>query len=159
MSKIHMRCALKELGDIDSIDIRPMVRADTQRLGALFYSAYVGTVDYEGETPTEAVGAVEATFSGEFGEFIDGASMVLEREGQHLSASFMTLWQDRPLLAFAVTDPAHKGRGLSRRCTSAAMNALARLGYPELDLFVTETNEPAIALYRSLGFVQVGAPP
>jgi ribosomal protein S18 acetylase RimI-like enzyme len=34
-------------------------------------------------------------------------------------------------------------------------NALVAAGHAEMDLFVTEANEPATALYRKLGFRQV----
>jgi len=34
-------------------------------------------------------------------------------------------------------------------------NALLAAGHTELDLLVTEANEPAVALYRHLGFEQV----
>jgi ribosomal protein S18 acetylase RimI-like enzyme len=37
------------------------------------------------------------------------------------------------------------------------MQALARAGHSELDLFVTETNAPALALYQHLGFSRAGA--
>lgn len=136
-----------------------MVPEDLEALGALFHAAYVGTVDYEGESPEEAVAAVAATFDGEFGTFVPEASRVVDRAGQLLSASFITLWQGRPLLAFAVTRPGFKGLGLSRRCTGAAMHALALAGHAELDLFVTDTNAPALALYARLGFVEAGPCP
>ena len=36
------------------------------------------------------------------------------------------------------------------------MNALVDLGYDRLGLYVTVGNGPALALYTSLGFTQVG---
>jgi len=151
-AKLHLRCPLVAHGDAAYADVRPMARADSLRLGELFYAAYVGTVDYEGESREDAAAAVEATFDGEYGEFMPSASMLAESAARIISASFVTKWQGQPLLAFAVTDPEHKGRGYSRRCTSAAMQALARSGYRELHLFVSATNTPALALYRKLGF-------
>lgn len=158
-TKRHLRCKLTGGTAPPASDLRVMSRQDLEALGALFHAAYVGTVDYEGESPEEAVAAVAATFDGEFGTFMPEASMVVERDGQLLSASFITLWQGRPLLAFAVTSPGFKGQGLSHRCTRAAMHALARAGHAELDLFVTDTNEPALALYARLGFDQASPCP
>lgn len=48
--------------------------------------------------------------------------------------------------------PEFKGRGLARLCVAASMQALAAGGRREFDLFVTETNTPARALYERLGF-------
>lgn len=125
---------------------------DLDELGRLFHAAYVGTVDYEGESEADARAAVAATFDGEFGAFVSLASVVIEFEGRLASAAFVTLWEGRPLLAFTVTRPEFKGRGLARLCVAASMQALAAGGRRELDLFVTETNTPARALYERLGF-------
>ena len=150
--KIHMRCALRLDPSLPPAGLRSMTRADIDRLGRLFSAAYRGTVDDEGETEAEAVAVVRSAFDGEYGAMIPEASLLLEDAGEPVSASLVTLWRDRPRLACAVTHPGRKGQGLSRHCTRAAMQALARAGHTELHLFVTETNAPARALYERLGF-------
>lgn len=155
--KLHLRCALVPTLETPAPGIRPMTRSDIPALGKLFYLAYLGTVDYEGESEQEATSTVTAAFDGEFGPFVPEASMVFDQYGRLLSASFVTRWQGRPLLAFAVTAPGSQGQGLSRRCTGAAMQVLAAAGSRELDLFVTQTNVPALALYRRLGFAPARA--
>lgn len=157
-AKLHMSCLLAAHGAAVDPDVRPMTQADTKGLGELVYAAYVGTVDYEGESRADAAAVVEATLNGEFGEFMHAASMLAESATRIISASFITTWQDRPLVAFAVTDPDHKGKGHARRCITAAMQALARSGHRELHLFVTPTNRPALTLYRRLGFAVASAP-
>ena len=152
--KIHMIRALTSGADHDAepTGLRAMTPEDIPRLGKLFLAAYVGTVDYEGESEQEATAAVQATFKGEFGEFLGAASSVIERSNKLVSASFITLWQGQPLLAFSVTAPEHKGSGLAGKCIGASMQALVRAGYEELHLFVTATNASALSVYNRLGF-------
>jgi ribosomal protein S18 acetylase RimI-like enzyme len=45
-----------------------------------------------------------------------------------------------------------KRRGLGTFLTTTSANALVTAGYSQLGLFVTEENEPAVTLYRKLGF-------
>lgn len=59
--------------------------------------------------------------------------------------------------AILLGDRAHWGKGIGRQCTAFAV----RFGFDELNLnrihlTVLETNERALGLYRSLGFVEEG---
>jgi ribosomal protein S18 acetylase RimI-like enzyme len=54
------------------------------------------------------------------------------------------------------TDPAHRGRGLAKRLTAFLVAALLA-DRPTVHLIVDDDNTAAIALYRSLGFEQVGS--
>lgn len=153
-SKIHMVRALSSTtnADTEPVGLRAMTKEDIPQLGKLFLAAYVGTVDYEGESEQEAIEAVEATFGGEFGEFVEASSLVIEQSGRLTSAAFITLWQGQPLLAFSVTAPEFKGQGFAGKCISASMRALAAAGYRELHLFVTSSNASALSAYNRLGF-------
>jgi GNAT superfamily N-acetyltransferase len=152
-SKIHMVRALSGTTSTDAepVGLRAMTREDVPLLGRLFLSAYVGTVDYEGESEMEAIEAVEATFNGEFGKFVEASSLVIEQSGNLTSACFITLWQGQPLLAFSVTAPEFKGQGFAGKCISASMRALAAAGYRDLHLFVTPSNASALSVYKRLG--------
>lgn len=151
--RLHLVRELADLGD-EAVPpgTRRMSAADIEPLGRLLHAAYLGTVDYQGESESEAVAAVQATFDGDFGALVEEASLLVERDGTLLAASFVTLWEDRPLLAFAVTAPGSKGQGLSRGCVAASMRALALAGHRELHLYVTQTNLPALKAYDRLGF-------
>ena len=157
--KLHLVRALAGLPEVESVPdgLRTPSTHDTEALGRLFHAAYAGTVDDEGETEQEAVAVVRGAFAGNFGVYLEEASRVVERDGRLVSASLVTLWNGKPLLAFAVTAPDWKGRGLSRQCVAATMRSLAAAGHPALHLFVTETNAPALAVYRRLGFAAADA--
>ncbi len=49
-------------------------------------------------------------------------------------------------------DPDHQGRGLGRSITLAGLHWLRSRGLPQAMLYVEADNEPALAVYRSLGF-------
>lgn len=53
-------------------------------------------------------------------------------------------------------DPSIRGRGLSRALLERHLESLRREGVGRLHLEVAEANAPARALYRRLGFAQVG---
>jgi len=154
IQKIHMVRSLTRTTahETKAPGLRVMSREDIPNLGRLFLSAYVGTVDYEGESEQNAIAVVRSTFDGEFGEFLGQASVVMERKDELVSASFITLWDGQPLLAFSVTALADKGSGFAGECITASMQVLEHAGYKELNLFVTTTNAPALSVYRRLGF-------
>jgi ribosomal protein S18 acetylase RimI-like enzyme len=124
--------------------------ADT--LAPLLLASYRGSVDDEGEDLEGATGEVERTLTGVYGPLLADASFVAVDGDRPVGAVLVTLWEERPLIAHVVVDPAVKRVGLGTDLMNAAANALAAAGRTELDLFVTEANEPAVRLYRSLGY-------
>ena len=118
-------------------------------------AAYRGTVDDEGETESYAIDEVERTIEGYYGPFVPEASLVVEQEGRIVGATLVCLFESRPCLAHVVVHPDAQRRGMAASLIVASGNALLGAGHTELDLYVTEANEPAAALYRKLGFEQV----
>ena len=51
----------------------------------------------------------------------------------------------------------HRGEGWGSILTSAALDESRIRGAETIDLYVAEDNTPAIQLYKSLGFVNVGS--
>ena len=133
--------------------VRAPVAADAPALAALMLAAYRGTIDDEGETPAETLDVVQRLFASEFGTMLWNISEVTERDGRLVAATMCTVWEGRPFVAFMVTAPEFKGRGLARAGLMRAINRLAAAGDPVLRLVVTAGNTPAERLYGTLGFV------
>ena len=51
--------------------------------------------------------------------------------------------------------PAYQGHGLGRAVTLLGLHHLRDLGYGEVTLYSDGDNAPAMAIYRSLGFVTI----
>jgi ribosomal protein S18 acetylase RimI-like enzyme len=128
--------------------------SDKPGLAALMLDAYRGTVDFEDETLDQAIAEIERTFGGGYGRFMPECSRVVERNGQIVSATLLTRWQDRPFVAFTMTASAWKRQGLARACMINAMQDLYESGEEKLSLVVTVANTAAHELYHSLGFVR-----
>jgi ribosomal protein S18 acetylase RimI-like enzyme len=129
---------------------------DVAGLAALMLDAYRGTIDDEGETMHDAVGAVEALLEGEFGTLDEAASVVFHDLDLHqqrpVAATFVTHFDGHPLIAFSMTHPGAVRSGFARRGLHHAFGVLARAGWSDVRLVVTDGNDRAIALYESEGF-------
>lgn len=132
--------------------LRPLAEADHAALASLLFDAYLGTVDQEEDTLEQAQIEIHKTVAGDHGVFLPACCRVVERSGALLSAALLTRFRGRPFIAFVITSPAHKSRGLARACVVAAMGALQAMGEQEVHLVVTLANAPAMHLYQSLGF-------
>src|SRR3712207_3956452 len=87
------------------------------------------------------------------------------RESLDLRASRVLMEGERPIALILVARrgwtariaamgivPSHRARGLGRHALGEVIDDLRRLGDRHLLLEVIDTNEPAVRLYRSLGF-------
>lgn len=151
-----MRLSLEERRIPSDVRHRTVERSDTAAVGELLLAAYRGTVDDEGgETRDDAVAEVERVLDGANGPFVSDASFVVEDEDGLAGASLVAIWEVVPLLCYIVVHPRAQRRGVGTFLIERTGNALLRGGYPELDLFVTEENGPAVDLYRKLGFEMI----
>lgn len=86
--------------------MRTFEAADVPLLGPLMHSAYLDTVDYEGETLEQSAAEVVRTVEGAYGEFVPACSQVMVHDGALRSAVLLTRFESRPFVAFTFTDPA-----------------------------------------------------
>ena len=117
--------------------------------------AYVGTIDYEGETMVEAIAEVDAWFAS--AEPLPGESLVAVEAGRIVSVALLSRVDGMPFVAYLYTDPAWKGRGLAEGLLRSVMASLAAAGHDRVHLWVTAGNTQAERIYDRLGFGEVPA--
>jgi len=127
---------------------------DRDDLAVLLYAAFRGTVDDEGESFADALAEIDRTLAGKYGTFLPDCSFVAEQDEFLVSGCLIGLSEPGavPLVIFSMTRPDARRRGWARFLMCRSIAALLDCGYTRLRLTVTEGNEPAQALYASLGF-------
>ena len=82
--------------------------------------------------------------------------VMAEEEGRLIGFAGAHMILDEGHITNVVVASSARGRGIGRALMMALMQYSANLGVRYLTLEVRASNAPAIALYRSLGFVKVG---
>ena len=101
-------------------------------------------------------GYVGGLFKGDSGQYMPDASYVALEGDRIVGAILVTHWMGTPLVAELGVAKDRRRRGIGRALLVAASSRLAGRDESRLALYVTVGNEPAIRLYRSLGFIQFG---
>ncbi|MGZ3733280.1 MAG: GNAT family N-acetyltransferase [Parachlamydiaceae bacterium] len=154
LARILMKADLSAWVDYNDLGFRKIAATDSFALGEVMYEAYKGTIDYEGETLEEARSEIIDTLRGKYGKVIENACLVTEENGFITSAVIFNWFEkeNMPLLTFTMTRASHKGKGLAKKLLKSGLAALAKEGYKDCCLVVTDGNEPAVSIYKSLGF-------
>jgi predicted GNAT family acetyltransferase len=125
---------------------------ERELLAHLMLAAYRDAADDEGETIAEALQEVDNVLVSADRPFIPEASFVIDVDAALASASLVSLFRGAPLISHVMTHPHYKRRGLGASALLSSANALREQGWSSLSLYVTDSNAPALALYRKLGF-------
>jgi L-amino acid N-acyltransferase YncA len=140
------------------VTIRPAVPADFDAMWPIFRAVVATETTYvfSPETPYEEARAywfgpgIATWVTDEDGRIVGMYKLVANRRdlGSHVSnASFMV-------------DPAASGRGIGRAMGWHCLREARRAGFVAMQFnFVVSTNEPAVALWKKLGFQIVGTLP
>ncbi len=155
--RIVMEIALTPRTPCAGAGLRVVRPDDNEALAILLFAAYRGTIDDEGDSFADALEEIEKTRRGDYGRFLPECSFVIE-EGEYIASACLVSFfepHDAPLVVFLMTRPEAKRRGLARSLLERSMNALRNGGHSRLTLVVTDGNEPALNLYRSLGFLPI----
>jgi hypothetical protein len=123
---------------------------ERELLAHLMLAAYRGGADDEGESIAEALQEVDSVLVSADRPFIPEASFVIEVDAALASASLVSLFRGAPLVTHIMTHPHSKRRGFGVSALLSSANALREQGWSSLSLYVTDSNEPALA--RKLGF-------
>jgi ribosomal protein S18 acetylase RimI-like enzyme len=154
------------------IRVRVLESGESDALGRLFWAGFGATGPDGYASAGAAAREARDTLAGKWGPVIVEATLAADAvartrtdtdtdtdTGRTLIAAAVVVRDDahdlRPLLAFLVTEPAHRRRGLGRLLLDETVRRLDALGVHELHLAVDPDN-PARELYRRAGF---GRPP
>ncbi len=140
-----------------ALRLRRMAPSDAPALGPLYFESYDPGISWS--TLQEAADDTDAWFNGEYGSpWWDGSLVV--QDGDNVVAAVFCVqrapWPDTPDCPFVTdlfTDRRYRRRGLAQAMLTTALDAAATIERPQLSLRVLPDNGPALALYRSLGFV------
>jgi acetylglutamate kinase len=144
-----------ELDPEFSYTVQP-VPQDPKSLGAVYYRAYEGTIDFDWKEEEDAIRELAELFEDAYGKFQVNASLVALDNERIIGAVLVTvsdMWQDMPLVAEVFIDPDYRGAGVGKHLLQASLNQLLKEGYHKACLYVTLGNDSAITLYRRVGFV------
>ncbi|MFI9379770.1 GNAT family N-acetyltransferase [Kutzneria sp. NPDC052558] len=135
----------------DGVTLRPLTPDDDTALGTLMERAYAGTIDDDLGDNND--GAVEIA-AWRQRAIADASFVAVGEDNQPLAASLVSPGRDgTAMIAYVITDPQCKGRGLGTAVVAASLQALP--GAVVL-AGVTDGNTPSERLLTSLGFVRTG---
>jgi RimJ/RimL family protein N-acetyltransferase len=146
----------------DSLSFRPARRTDKQALAELMFNAYQGTIDYDGEQLEDSLREVEAYLAGLRGGQPLVAESCLAFDGPQLvGACLAGEWDERglPIIAYIMTHPSWKNRGLGKVMLSAVLHNFYEQGHRDVRAVITEGNIPSERLFLGLGFKRLGVMP
>jgi hypothetical protein len=129
---------------------RNVVASDRDALAGLMLDAYVGTIDYEGETISEALDEVDQWFAGP--SLLEHSYVAVVDD--HLVAAILAMSVDAtPFIAIVMTEAASKNAGFGRAVTERSLSSMANTDHDHAVLYITAGNAPSERLFASLGAV------
>ncbi len=135
---------------------RLMVAADGEAFGGLLYYAYHGTVDDDGEVLQDGLDIGPGLLAEARENLVRPCSAGIWRDGQLIAAVLTITLDGDHWIDPMVVHPEFKRHGLGTHLMRWAASALRARGVERLRLAVTDTNEPALALYHKLGYLRDG---
>ena len=132
--------------------MRKLQAADRNDLAQLMLDAYVGTIDYEGETLAEAIAEVDSWFAGS--PLVDHSWGAWEGDGLR-SATLVMEVQSEPFIAIVMTHPEVKRTGYGASVVQASIGSLRNAGHSRVVFYITEGNTASEALFAYFGAMRV----
>src|SRR5712691_101608 len=159
-ARMRMEAPTKKTSPPEGLKLQPPEEDEVLGLTKFLIAVYEGHIEQQYGMHVgpeeEWRGYVGGLFKGDSGQFMPDASYVALEGDRIVGAILVTHWMGSPLVAELGVAKDRRGKGIGRALVEATMHRLALLEEPHLSLYVTVGNDPAVSLYRSLGFVQVG---
>ncbi len=135
------------------LGVRPPTPEDRLELATLMMDAYVGTIDYEGETYEQAIEEVDGAFEHE--ALLD-ESRIAEGDGTIHSAVLVSLVDGDAFIGYVMTRADDKNAGLATALLDLSAEAIWAAGYAQIRAFIAEGNTPSEKVFTRAGFTVVG---
>lgn len=132
--------------------LRASTPADLPTLAALMIDSYTGTIDYDGETLEDAMGEVQSYLNGASGQPLLNVSWLCFDGDTLASTILISLWEEKPLVAYLMTAASHKSQGLGRTLLQQALMRLKDQGFTEVRAVITAGNLPSETLFKKTSF-------
>jgi GNAT superfamily N-acetyltransferase len=139
-------------------EARPPTGDDNDMLALLLWESTRTTIDGTGGDLDGARAEIGKLMDGDHGDWQPDVSEVVDHGGVLRAATLITRREGVPYVAFCLTLPAFRRRGLARAGLLRTARRLWESGEPELSAVVTRGNIPAEALCDALGFAEVARP-
>jgi L-amino acid N-acyltransferase YncA len=136
----------------EEVGVRLARDDDRDAIAALLLDAYRGTVDDEGEGPTEARLAADEFLA----RRVPAWSVVIEDEHRLVAMAFVVEVGGRLYIDPVATAAGRKRQGLGRRAVTASLRRLKAAGVVEVRAVITDGNTASESLFTSLGFERLG---
>ncbi|HYA57853.1 MAG TPA: GNAT family N-acetyltransferase [Thermoplasmata archaeon] len=165
--RLEMRSPLGRLDPVPNeprgVSVREARGSDEKELARLHAAAYGNHFDrYLFLSDLDPVRDAELYMhdivAGSHGEFLGGASSVVEEEGSLIGACLVVRRPYGPLIVDVMVDPVRQGRGIGRQALLRTLSRLRAQGETTAVLNVTVGNTPALRLYERAGFVRTIGP-
>lgn len=120
----------KKVTGLERFNTRLVEYEDYIQIGELDLITIIDTVEYLGESKGEAIEEMRLTFEGKYGDFLPDASYVIIHDDKIVAAIILVLSKQEkiPLVAFAMTHPYFRKKGMCRLLLSKSINSLIDLG-------------------------------
>lgn len=159
-ARLRMEASTRPTPPATNVKLQPPEENEVLGLTKFLMDVYEGHIEQQYGmhvgTEEEWRGYVAGLLKGDSGRFMPDASYVALESDRIIGAILVTHWMGMPLVSELGVAKDRRGRGIGRTLLETSMGRLAGVDEARLSLYVTRGNDPAIGLYRSLGFAQVG---
>ena len=135
------------------LEVRPPSEEDRLALTDLMMDAYVGTIDYDGETHEQAVEEVDGAYSP---EALLAESRVAVDDDVIRSAVLVSRNQGEAFVGYVMTRAGIKNLGLATALLDPCAEAIWSAGYSQIRAWITEGNHPSERIFLRAGFEVIG---
>ncbi len=152
--KVKMTIELKQETIFDNYVITNFDLNHKEEIAFSMLDAYKDTVDYEGEDINDTKAEIENVINNGYGTFLIETSFMIKINNEVASVIMISLYEDIPTIIYVFTMKKYTKKKMASCLIKKSMQALYKIGYKKIQLFVSKDNNEAIRIYQKLGFIE-----